>query len=732
MTFSLQKTINTGSIRKQLVVILILLLAADVAILMNIPVYRQILGITSFFILPGLLILASIRFRSSSMFKQLVLSLGLSVSFIMFVGLLINFVYPFFGYNKPLSLVPLVASYSGIMLLLWVIAYLQKLPVIAFPKSFLRSDLTSTGKFSSPLLFAMLLPLVTVLGVNLMNTDSNNIMLISLFFIIPIFVGLMIILHDKCPSNIYPFIILMISLSLALIHPLRGEYPISGGDTGTELNTIRLTVESARWELGNLDNPIKACLSTAILSPVAGTLLGISPNTLFIFLGPLLMAIVPLGYFTIFRQFIGDIGAFLTSIFVASQYSFIINIGNRIPIAWFFLSMAIIVLIDEERIDNEMQTYKRNFFFILFLLSIIVSYYTYSYLFVITMLFACFFMYLFSLWLRTTTSNKEITFVTIILSFAAIFFWWSQVTAAHFDSALGFFRNTFYSLVDLAVVEARGELGPKALGHGLENLAEIFNVLIFYITVSLIVLGVFILIFDIMKKKKQVIFPYQYIWLALACLIIWIIAIAAPYVSGNFGIDRVYYFGIPLLAPAIIISVETLSKFFQFKSRLSIHNNSFKPWLGIGIMLLLITGHLMISSGLTWQLFGIHRSALINNEGLQYDIWYIHTQEVTAASWLLKNGEPDYTIYGDAYMRLRFLPIYEIKKEMKLNNKLFRDNLPVKRGYIFLRYQNVISYEVTTWYVQKITENYISLEDTPHLFVKKSRIYVNGGSDIWT
>lgn len=726
MTSPSQIPVDTGRTRKQLVFLLILLLAADVAILMDIPVFRQILGIACFFILPGLLILACLRFSSSSMFKQFVLSIGLSASFLMFVGLLINYLYPLFGYPKPLSLVSLVASYSGIMLLLWMITYRQKIPVIVLPNSSSLSDLTTKGKLFSPLLFAMLLPLISFLGVYLLNTQSNNIMLVSLVFIIPIFAALMFMLHDRLPSNAYALTVLMISLALVLINPLRGEYPVVGGDSGSELNVIRSTIESARWSMGNYHNPVNACLSAAILSPVAQMLLGISKESIYRFLGPMMMAFVPLGLFILNRRYIRDTGAFLTSLFVACQYSFIINIGTRVQIAWFFLAMAIVVLIDEE-----MQSLIKRILFIVFLFSIIVSYYTYSYLFTITMLLACSFSYLYSSWSRPSLLKKDITSGTLMLSSVAIFFWWSQATEAHFDTAVGFFRNTIHSLVDLAVVEAREELGQKALGRGLENWGDMLNAAIFYITAALIAIGVSVLVFKIIIKKRQAIFPYPYILLMGACLIIWIIAIAAPYVSEGFGIDRVYYYGIPLLAPALIIGAEALSKIPLSRKWSSPNTKSLRQWLSMGIILLVITGHLMISMGLTWQVFGIHRSVLINNEGLQYDIWYTHLQEVAVGNWLFKNGERDQMIYGDAYLHSRFTPLQGKEGKLKVFNRFFKDNVHRDKGYIFLRYQNVVEGKITPWYVRKVEEDYTPLTKYSHLFAGKSKIYNNGGSEVW-
>lgn len=391
-----------------------------------------------------------------------------------------------------------------------------------------------------------------------------------------------------------------------------------------------------------------------------------------------------------------------------------------------FFALTIIVLVDEE-----MQGLIKRILFIVFLFSIIVSYYTYSYLFTITMLLAWFFLYLSRLWSRTTLLKKEITFGAIILSFTTIFFWWSQATKAHFDTTIGFLANTIGSLVDLAVVEAREELGQKAMASSLENWAEVLNLAIFYITISLVMLGVFILLFNSIRKKRQSIFPHLYTSLMCAGLIIWIFGLAVPYVSKGFGIDRVYYYGIPLLAPALIIGAEALSKISLPRKRSVSNTKSLRSWLGIGIILLVITGHLMISTGLTWQVFGVHRSVLINSEGLQYGIWYTHHQEVVAGSWLLKNGEQDQMTYGDAYMPNRFTSIPEKEGELKVFNRFFIRNMPVDKGYIFLRYLNVVNGEITPWYARKIKEDFVPIINYSHLFVGKSKIYNNGGSEVW-
>jgi len=119
--------------KKWLITLMVLIVAADIAILLDIPVLRQILGFLCFTTIPGLLILYIIKLDEIDFLKKLVLSVGLSLSFLIFVGLLINTLLPWFGYLKPLSTLPLVLFFSLAIAILGFGAYdlpPQRIPLI--------------------------------------------------------------------------------------------------------------------------------------------------------------------------------------------------------------------------------------------------------------------------------------------------------------------------------------------------------------------------------------------------------------------------------------------------------------------------------------------------------------------------------------------------------------------------------------------------------------------------
>lgn len=65
----------------------------------QIPLFRQAIGLPFYlFFIPGYLILRILNLTRLNNLESLLLSIGLSVSTLMFVGLLINLILPFLGY----------------------------------------------------------------------------------------------------------------------------------------------------------------------------------------------------------------------------------------------------------------------------------------------------------------------------------------------------------------------------------------------------------------------------------------------------------------------------------------------------------------------------------------------------------------------------------------------------------------------------------------------------------
>ena len=721
--------------------LVITLFLVDIVILLDIPFMRPVFAFLYFTTIPGLIILYILRLNEIDVPKKFVLSVGLSVSFLIFAGLFINTLLPTFGLSKPLSTSSLLLSFNVILLILCFIGYKRNEGSVHSPDIFdIKSRIEDS--FISPLLFAIIFPFLTISGIYLMNMTENNTILLSLPFLTVIYAAFITYFNKKIPKITYPISILAIAISFILIIPLRGEYLILGGDGNLEYYIFRLISTNMHWDMDYYRNPVNACLGGGLLHTIYFSLLNISREWTFKLIYPLIFSITPLCLFVLFKKHIGDLYAFLASLFFISQYSFIyIGIGSvRIAIGLFFFALAMMVFF-----DDEMNQLRKKILFLIFMLSLIVSYYTYSYMF--------FFLILFS-WLvlsvtdaiRATKFKKSITLTVVMLSAVVIFFWYSQITESHFNSLISFFENSIRSMANAFIVESRGEIAEKTFARGLEGPAEIINLIIYYTTLILIGIGSI----DLVRKRRKSMLGVEYTTMVIIYLFFWLLTIAIPYLtSGSVGLLRVYFFTSILLAPMLPLGADVVRKVMTSKegiynikrlksinSRLNSDRKNIKNdylfshhWLTVLILLIVVTSQFMVNTGITYQMFGDHRSIILNSEGLQYNIWYIHPQEITAGKWLIKNNEQTFKVYGDFYLWNHLSPIKEEKLEIL--GTFFLSNKPISQGYIFLRYQNVVKGEIVPFLVRKIKEDYVPLANYSHLFIGKSKIYDNGGSEVW-
>ena len=86
----------------------------------GIPILRQLFCLIYIIFIPGLIFVFALKIKNS-VTEVFLYSVGLSISFLMFSGFMINLVFPFFGL-RPITIESLVAVFSIlIMLLLFVL-----------------------------------------------------------------------------------------------------------------------------------------------------------------------------------------------------------------------------------------------------------------------------------------------------------------------------------------------------------------------------------------------------------------------------------------------------------------------------------------------------------------------------------------------------------------------------------------------------------------------------------
>jgi uncharacterized membrane protein len=215
---------------------------------------------------------------------------------------------------------------------------------------------------------------------------------------------------------------------------------------------------------------------------------------------------------------------------------------------------------------------------------------------------------------------------------------------------------------------------------------------------------------DFLKNKFEV----EYFMIALACCGLLVAAIAIPYLSVGYSLERVYLLAIVILSPFFLIGGIMLSRRLKVKASLTI--------------LVVLILYFMSTSGVTYQICSVPRSVVLNSEGEQYNQLYVHDQENYASRWL-KDYVADHRgkIYAD-HNGLYFLMSQGRIPQSQIN--MGGTIVPVYQnygkidGYIYLRYQNVVKGELLADKTYDIT-NY------SRMFDGKNKIYTSGGSEIF-
>ena len=103
------------------IITLLMLIITDLIITLNLPLLRDIIPFLFFTIVPGFLIISILKLNKIEFLKKAVLSIGLSVSVLLGVGLLLNSFYPLL--LKPLALTPVLISLNITTIILTYFAY---------------------------------------------------------------------------------------------------------------------------------------------------------------------------------------------------------------------------------------------------------------------------------------------------------------------------------------------------------------------------------------------------------------------------------------------------------------------------------------------------------------------------------------------------------------------------------------------------------------------------------
>ena len=715
-------------IKNDFLIIILIIFITDLAILLNIPFLRQIFGFLFLIILPGLLIFKTLKLDKIGSTEKIILTIGLSISFLMFFGLLINNLSLSIGYDTPLATIPLLISFNIAFILLVVVGY-----KINKDRAFSLPNLNLNASEKAFLIVPILFPALSILGTHLMKTTDNNIILMFLLFLIPIYVACVCFFNHKFPKRLYPVVIFLISVSLILIFMLR--YPhICGHDVHREYGIyFQTTLDNLHWSiLGG--SSLAACLSISLLPTIFQSILNVNAQE-YLFKGVYvsICSFGPLAIYVISKKYVDELYAFLASFFFMSQLPFLVVTGSpRTSTAIFFVALTLMVFF-----NDKIEPLKRRILFITFILAMIVSHYSTTYIFFIIILFTWFAMEMFSI---KYTFKKPISLTLVILFFAFIFFWYSQVTESAFNAGVSFIEDTFLNLNRFFIEEVRTKGYAKLVGQELGYpILSRANLVFTWCTFILIGIGVvtmlrrykeMIAISNIKLKKPDFLktkFEMEYLVMVLACVGLLVIMVALPYVSVGYCVMRLYFLVSIILSACFVIGGITLSHFFFFykkrKPVLKEKNNVLQVRAYLIILLILIPYFLFVT-GAMYQICGAPVNTILNSGGEGYDLEFVHDSESCAAKWLAMHGDKSYRIHTtDGYSMGQLMSQGKISPN-RISTASF-SNREKLEGFIYLCYKNVIKDKLV---VEGMICNMTEYSD---MFIGKSRVYNSGSAEIY-
>ena len=744
--------------KKFLLFLTALLISTDLAIFLDIPFLRQILGFLFLTILPGLLILQILKLNKIDFLEKFILSWGLSISFLMFFGLLINNLSLSFGYKTPLSTIPLLISFNIAFIALAIVGCkINKKPIFSLPNLNLS---TSEKAF---LIVPILFPALSIFGMHLMNTTDNNIILMFMLFLIPIYVIFVCFFNQNFSERLYPVVIFLISISLLLLLALRSNH-IIGSDIHREYYFFQTTIDNLHWSVFG-HSTLDACLSISLLPAIYHSILNIPSEFSFKIFYSLLYSISPLAIYVLSKKYVGEQYGFLASCFFMFQSYFLMTAKNpRTSIALLLFALAMMTLF-----NDKIDPLKKRILFIVFMASCMVSHYSTTYIFFFVMLGAFVEMEILS---KKYSFKKIVSLTIVILFFSLIFFWYSQVTETAFNIGVAFVEETLGNLNRFFIEESRTGAIKPLLGQEFEYpILSRINFVVTWSTFILIGIGVLtmlkrykemIVISNVKVKKPDFLktkFEMGYLAIVLMCAGLLVIMIALPYITIGYDLWRVYSLAIVILSVCFIIGGIILSKNLSLNLLRKVLSKTLrgkkalpkKPifrkkiftkrshYLGNNgkngsqaraylVILLILIPYFLFYSGAIHQLFGIHDSIIFNSEGEVYDASYVHDQECYSARWLVEYKEKGIRLYSDAYGNTRLtsqgkIPVRAIDALSLTGNRTCN-------GYIYLRYYAVVNGKLLSG---ELWPTYVSynLSDYSHQFVGKNKIYANGGSEVY-
>jgi len=757
--------------------ILAFMLIVNLLVIFNLNYFyiRAILAFIFLITIPGLLIMLCLKIRNINFWEYLVYTVGLSITFIMFAGLAVNWILPFLNItDKPLSLYPILICFDTILLILWLIAHKRNednTHILIFPFEEYKLKGKKTFKFIPKfpslswidrifIIIPFFFPFMAVIGAFLLNNHGTNIVTMIMLGGIATYVFMIVLFRDKLNKNVFPWALWMISISILLASSLRG-WSINAMDTNLEYSIFKVAESNGLWTTQGIPSTFNYMLSTAILPSIMNIFCKINAYYIYKLFFILIFSIIGIIIYQISIKYINSILSFLAVFFFISQPTFVNywSIPARQQIAFIFFGLMFFVLF-----SKEINPKTRNLLFVIFGFSMIVSHYSTSYIALAIFLFAyiCIFFYKryenYKIRKEKIKPSKKqefyLTGVLVLLLLVFGFLWYSQVTPTA-NGLIDFAHKSISNMGNMFSEDVQSE-GNSIIDnlHIAKNIN--YNQLLkTYLNEthvsnnSEISNGV-----DPLSLKEVVIknspgipinknISYAILFRGLITILskLFFIFGALIFIFKNFR-EKILFFSIFFIflmlniLPFLSIDYDLvrtyqqfliIASFFFIIGIFAIFSKVFKK-ASLYFLVVFLLLYFFLMPLFAFQIFGGSDLSIdLNYKGNDYSRYYLHQSEISSARWILSERQ-NYHIYLASSAKSR---LFTVSNPKEINNIIIPNILlpiRIKNSYVYTTYSNKV------WNIvyQVYQANPLSFNFPSNFFNEnKNLIYNNGGSEIF-
>jgi len=711
----------------------------------DVPIVPQLVGIVYVLFLPGVLLLRTLRLHKLGSVETLLYTVGLSLAFDMAVGLVLTGAGALNLISRPISLPPLLISFSAAIFALSLLAY-RRDKNFDDPKPVRLTDRALQWS-----LFLALLPFVCVFGTYLMNDYGSNALLLVVYVTVGVSM-LFIAVSEKFPKELYPLAIFVIALVMLFSTSLISSY-ISGWDITAEYYDAALVVGNGAWNWTRSD-PYNSCLSVVMIPPILSILAKIDLVYVFKAVYSLLFALMPVGLYVVFKKLTDEKIAFLSAFFVISSFTFFIDLTQlaRQEIAELFLALVLLLFV-----SNEIKGSLNRLLLLVFTFSLVVSHYALGIIFI--GLSSATFCALYVIYYRrafyyrkalrsdrragkinhskrpddVVSSGREnrsepLNLLFVVLLGVVWLFWYAIIARGVITASTAVDARFLVSLFssDVGVASSAGISSAVATMGPLHNAATGLRLLF----EGFIIIG---LIVTLRRGFRNT----TYLCFAVGALGLLAAAAFLPNVASQLNVTRFYHIASLFLAPFCIVGgifvVSTVQKYLPLRkpSRAS----------SIKVIAVLLFVSLLFESNALYQVVEHSSGNFALDNQLDWPVY--SRQEVTAANWWYATKNNSSLVYADilreqllfsldggfTYGQATGVRVLVVGGPSDPRYSSYVDvNATTNGSYVFLATKNIensgLALRAVGGYV------YLPLNQTDVL-LGRSEVYDNGGTQIY-